>query len=81
MGKERINLSIDRAAVDRGRLYSKMRRTSISRLVSDFLASLPIEEAIDRKPLTPAVGRLLGLASGGLDEEDYHRHLVEKYGR
>lgn len=31
--------------------------------------------------LTPTVRRLLGIASGEVDREDYHRYLMEKYGQ
>jgi hypothetical protein len=31
-----------------------------------------------REPLPPLTQRLLGIARG-LDEEDYHRYLAEKY--
>jgi hypothetical protein len=31
--------------------------------------------------LTPAVRSLLGAGAGPAGEEDYHRHLLEKYGR
>jgi len=31
--------------------------------------------------LTPSVRKLLGAGAGDADEEDYHCHLLEKYGR
>jgi len=31
--------------------------------------------------LSPAVRRILGAGAGPADEEDYHRYLLEKYGR
>jgi hypothetical protein len=31
--------------------------------------------------LTPGVRKLLGAGAGDADEENYHRHLLEKYGR
>jgi hypothetical protein len=31
--------------------------------------------------LTPGVRKLLGVGAGVADEDDYHRHLLEKYGR
>jgi predicted HicB family RNase H-like nuclease len=33
------------------------------------------------RPLTPVAERLLGSAADGGDVEDYHRYVVEKYGR
>jgi hypothetical protein len=72
------NLSLDPAAVERGERYSERHAKSLSQVVSDFLMRLPLEE--EESDLTPAVRRLVGIAKGGADEEDYHRHLVEKYG-
>lgn len=80
MPKKRLNITLDHATADRARRYSRRHNTSISRLVSEFLSQLPDEEDAT-KELTPAVRRLLGIASGGPDREDYRRHLREKYGR
>jgi hypothetical protein len=84
MSKQRINITVDPAVVERARRYTERHGTSISRLVTDYLAQLPMEdeagvEAGER--LTPTVRRLLGAARGGGDREDYRRHLVQKYGR
>ncbi|HEU4457157.1 MAG TPA: DUF6364 family protein [Longimicrobium sp.] len=80
MARTTLNLSIDADAVERARKYSELHDTSISRLVNDFLARLPMTEGNDAAELTPTVRRLLGIAEGGPDEEDYHRYLLEKYG-
>ncbi len=72
------NLSLDPDAVQRGEKYSKRHSTSVSRLVSDFLAGLPGEG--DRVELAPAVKRLLGIARGG-NETAYRKYLEKKYGK
>jgi hypothetical protein len=81
MAKTTLNLSIDEAAAERARRYSELHDTSISRLVSDFLAGLPLSEELDESGLPPITRRLHGIAKGGPDEEDYHEYLFEKYGR
>lgn len=78
MSKDRLNLTVDREAIERARRYSERHDTSISRLVNDFLSALPLEAA--EEELTPRVRRLMGVASGEADREAYRRHLVEKYG-
>jgi hypothetical protein len=76
--KKPKNLSLDPAAVARGERYSRLHGTSLSRLVGDFLRSLPLDPP-DR-PLTPVVRRLFGLAAGGKTHRDaYRRHLQRKY--
>ena len=80
MSKQRLNLTVDPAVIERARRYTQRHNTSISRLVTEFLSQLPVE-AHGEEALTPTVRRLLGVAKGGGDREDYRRHLVEKYNR
>lgn len=73
------NLSLDPDAVARGERYSRRHGTSLSRLVDDFLRSLPMEA--EGEPLAPVVRRLRGAAAGGkTDRAAYRGHLVRKYG-
>jgi hypothetical protein len=79
--KERLRVSLDSSVVERARRYAGTHGTSISRLVESFLNHLPVDDEVDASRFTPAVQRLLGIASesGGVD--DYHAYIVEKYGR
>lgn len=81
MPKQSKNLSLDPEAVRRGERYSELHRTNVSQIVNNFLAALPLEGDARERPLPAVVGRLLGSAADGGDVEDYHRYLVEKYGR
>ena len=81
MPKERVNLFLDRDAMERARRYSQKHDTSVSRLVSDYLAGLPTEEAEVTAELTPTVRRLVGVAAGGGDRKAYREYLYKKYGR
>jgi len=75
------NLSLEPDAIRRGERYSRLRGMSLSRLVNDFLRSLPVEPVPGRE-LTPVVRRLRGVASGGrTDRSSYRKHLLRKYGR
>lgn len=77
MSRQSKNLSLDPEAIRRGELYSELHQTSLSQLVSNFLASLPLNEP----PVTsPAVGRLIGIAAGAGGIDEYHAHLIERYG-
>jgi hypothetical protein len=80
MPRESLNLSVERASIERARRYAELHGTSISRLVDEFLAALPVEEP-SREHLSPIVRRLLGVAKGSnLGVEDYHEYLMQKYG-
>jgi hypothetical protein len=80
MSTLRLNITVDPAVIERARRYTQQHNTTISRLVTGFLAQPPVEDDSEG-PLTPTVQRLLGVAEGERDREDYRRHLVEKYGR
>lgn len=75
MPKTKLTLSIDRAVVERARRFSRHNDTSISRLVSTFLASLGDEEGIS----TPIVTRLCGVLPSSVSREEYRAHLEDKY--
>ena len=77
--KQAKNLSLESDAIDRGERYSELHGTNLSRLVSDFLRSLPLGGA--RQSLSPAVRRLRGIAAGSkVDGATYRQHLHRKYG-
>ena len=73
------NLLLDPDAVARGERYSRRHGTNLSRLVGDFLRSLPL--GADEGALTPAVRRLWGIAAGtDTDRQQFRQHLSRKYG-
>ena len=81
MPKRSKNLSLDPEAIRRGEQYSELHGTTVSQLVSRFLAALPLAGEEEEPPLTPAVRRLVGVGAGGPQLEDYRRYLAEKSGR
>jgi hypothetical protein len=73
------NLLLDPDAVARGERYSRRHGTNLSRLVGDFLRSLPL--GTEPSELTPAVRRLWGVAANTKGDREAHRqHLWRKYG-
>ena len=78
MSKIVKNLTLDPEAVKKGERYSRSKGTSVSQIVSDFLSRLPDD---DEARLSPAVGRLLGIASGKADQSSYRRYLEKKYSK
>lgn len=80
MPKQSLNLTVDRISIERGQRYSQQHGVSISKLVDDFLAHLPVDEA-PADSLTPDVRSLIGIGAGEADRESYRKHLMEKYGR
>lgn len=82
MPKRSLNLTVERDSLERGQRYSQRHGVSISKLVDDFLAHLPLEEE-SADPITPDVRSLIGIGIGigDADRESYRKHLLEKYGR
>jgi hypothetical protein len=81
MPKQSLNLSIERESLERGQRYSQRHGVSISKLVDDFLAHLPVEDEATSEALTPDVRSLIGSGAGETDRESYRKHLLEKYRR
>jgi hypothetical protein len=79
MSKQRLNLTVEPSVIERARRYTERHNTSISKLVTAFLSQLP--DAREPDELPPTVKRLLGVAKGGPDREEYRDHLVDKYDR
>lgn len=80
MPKRSLNLTVERDSLERGQHYSRRHGVSISRLVDDFLAHLPLEED-STDSITPEVRSLIGIGTGNVDRASYREHLQEKYGR
>lgn len=80
MSKRSLNLYLDEEVISRAERFSASHRTSISKLVSDFLSQLPSDQEHEGEDWTPAVRRLVGAAKGAGDVSDYRAYLEEKYG-
>lgn len=87
MSKVAKNLFLEPEVIQRGAAYGAQHGTTLSRLVSDFLLRLPLDEPA--LPLSPAVQRLIGAAlpketqagdATGVGQQDYHDYLAAKYG-
>jgi len=75
MPKSKLTLSVDAAVVERAKRFSRRNDTSISQLVSSFLASLGEETGES----TPLVGRLRGVLPTSVSRDEYLAHLEEKH--
>ena len=78
MEKTKLTIRIPRDVLEGAKRYASDNRTSLTRLVSEYLRRLTIEN--DPIPNAPTVQRLTGILSTDSSIEDYHRYLEEKYG-
>ena len=73
----KLTLRMDENLIEFGKRWAKTRGKSLSQMVADYLAFLA-RLPVDDEELPPKTRRLLGI-SQGVDEEDYHRYVEEKY--
>jgi hypothetical protein len=76
MSTNKLTLSIDADTVKKAKRYVAAHGTSLSRLLTQYLASLP-EDA--RKPFPPRVNRLAGVLPPQTDIDEYKAHLHSKH--
>ena len=75
--RKKLTLSVDEQIIERARRYSKRHNTSISQLVSNYLARLEDADAVPT--YSPTVQRLSGILPSDVSLEEYHEHLDKKY--
>lgn len=77
--RKKLTLSVDEQVIERARRYSREHNTSISQLVSNYLAQL--DDPNDKHLYSPTVRRLLGILPSDTSIDEYYQHLEEKYSR
>jgi hypothetical protein len=76
----KLTLRLDEDLIRGAKRYAGSSGKTVSRLVADYFALLAADEELPPAELTPRVRSLLGsLENSGLGEEDYRRHLEDKY--
>jgi hypothetical protein len=76
----KLTLRLDDRLITRAKRYSSRTGKSVSQLVSDYFSLIEVDEPIPGTELTPRVRSMIGSLKGAsATEEDYRRHLEEKY--
>ena len=76
----KLTLRIDEDLIERAKAYSKAAGKSVSQLVAEYLSLLTQRPTAQSRRLTPNVQALRGMMRGvSGDEQDYRRHLEEKF--
>jgi len=75
MPKTKLTLSVDDAVISKAKRYSLRHQTSVSRLVTEFLASL--EDTEGRS--APIVAKLRGVIRSDASKDEYHDYLRHKH--
>ena len=78
--KTKLTLRIDDSLVKRAKSEAQRRGKSVSRMMSEYIDILGASFS-DTKKIPPVTASLIGVLKGkSVTEEDYKKHLVEKYG-
>jgi hypothetical protein len=76
----KLTLRLDEQLIRTAKRYSRRSGKSVSRLVADFFTLIDAEDTPPGSDITPRVRALIGsLRNSAATEEDYRRHLEEKY--
>ena len=78
MESTKLTVRVPRIVLERAKNYAREHQTSLTRLISEYLQQLPVEN--DFLVDAPIVRRLSGVLSADQSVEDYQRYLEEKYG-
>ena len=78
MEMTKLTIRVPTAVLERAKEYAETNQTSVTRLVSQYLSQLPIEDNYLQD--APIVQSLIGILSPETTVEDYWRYIDEKYG-
>jgi len=74
----KLTLRLEDSLIQQAKIYAKQHNKSLSQVVSDYFQVL-IQTA-EREKTPPITRSLIGvLESSDIDEDDYKRHLEDKY--
>mgnify|MGYP001411242027 FL=1 len=78
MEMTKLTIRVPIAVLERAKKYAENNQTSVTRLISQYLSQLPVEN--DYLQDAPIVRSLIGILSPETTIEDYWRYIEEKYG-
>ncbi|MBL7075197.1 antitoxin [candidate division KSB1 bacterium] len=78
--KRKLTLRLEESLIQRATSYSEKNGKSVSQIIANYFALIGEETSEAVSELTPVVRSLKGALRGGqVDEDEYRRHLEEKY--
>ena len=76
----KLTLRLEEALINQAKAYAKHRGKSVSQIVADYFALLGTDTQPVEQEVGPITQSLRGALRGtGVDEQDYRKHLEEKY--
>ncbi len=78
MQETKLTVRVPRDLLENIKRYAAENNTTLTDLIEAYLRRIPLREPLDRASI---VQRLSGILSQNVSEEDYKKHLEEKYAR
>lgn len=76
--QSKLTLRMEEELIEQAKRYAKEQGKSLSQVVADYFAAFA--RPPEKQALSPATQSLLGIMKGNpVDEDDYKRHLEDKY--
>jgi hypothetical protein len=76
----KLTLRLEETLINQAKAYAKHRGKSVSQIVADYFALLGSDTQPVGQEVGPITQALRGALRGaGVDEQDYRKHLEEKY--
>ena len=78
--KSKLTLRLDDSLIRRAKKHAKQKGTSVSQMVADYFSLIETGQPSTDRGLPPITDSLTGiLKNQEVQEEDYKKHLEEKY--
>jgi len=78
MRETKLTVRVPRDLLENIKRYAAKNNTTLTDLIEAYLRRIPTQEPFDHAPI---VRRLSGTLSQNVSEQDYKKHLEEKYAR
>ncbi|NPV56728.1 MAG: hypothetical protein HPY76_08665 [Anaerolineae bacterium] len=76
METTKLTIRVRRELLNNLKRYAELRQTTVTRLIESYMQQIPAQDPLGDAPI---VRRLTGIVPSRFSEEDYKRHLDEKY--
>jgi hypothetical protein len=78
--KNKLTLRLDDSLIKRAKKRAKQKGTSVSKMVADYFAIIETEPTSSNHKLPPITASMAGiLKNADIQEDDYKKHLENKY--
>lgn len=78
--KNKLTLRMDDSLIKRAKKRAKQKGTSVSKMVADYFALIETDSTSSDQKLPPITASMAGiLKNTEIQEEDYKKHLENKY--